>query len=142
MVIPISIKIPGYKNYQLDSQNDTGAMSSCYNYKVIPTYYWKPTKVHFKVVNKQLMKISYVAHDFPIYISSTIVYVTLYNYDTGSNILLGQYFVKRHMPMIVDKDQITFSVKVRKYLSLRQIHTLLEFLIIMWIQSLNLLNTC
>lgn len=60
--------------------------------------------MHFKDVNKQIMKISYVAPDFPTYISSTIVYVTLYNYDTGSNILLGQYFLKSHMPMISYKD--------------------------------------
>ena len=50
------------------------------------------------------MKMSYVALDFPIYISSTIVYVTLYNYDTRSDILLGQDFVKRHIPMIGYKD--------------------------------------
>lgn len=104
MVIPVSIKIPGCKNHQLDAQIDIGAMSSCWKYKAILAYYWQPTKVHFKAVNKQLMKISYVAPDFPIYISSTIVYVTLYNYDNGSNIILGQDFLKRHIPMIGYKD--------------------------------------
>lgn len=111
MVILVSIKIPGFKSYQLYAQIDIRAMSSCYKYKAIPAYYWQPTKVHFKVVNKQLMNISYGAPDFPIYISSTIVYVTLYNYDTRFDILLGQDFVKRHMPMIFNKHRITISVQ-------------------------------
>lgn len=79
MIIPITIKVPSYKAYTLDAQIDIGAMSSCCKYKAIPSYHWKPTTVHFKEANKQLMNISHVAPEFPIGLASQEVYVTLYN---------------------------------------------------------------
>lgn len=69
-------------------------MSGCCGFKAIPAYHWKPTQVQFRAVNKQLMKIPYGALDFPLLLDSQEVYVTLYNYDTGTNMMLGQDFMK------------------------------------------------
>ena len=63
--------IPGYKEYTLDTQIDIGAMSSCCKYKAIPTYYWKPTQIQFRAVNKQLIQISYIAPDSPLLLGAT-----------------------------------------------------------------------
>lgn len=89
MVIPVKIKVPGYKEYTLDAQIDIGAMSSYCKFKTIPAYYWKPTQVQFRVVNKPLIKIPYISLDFPILLGSQEVYVTLYNYDNDADMLLG-----------------------------------------------------
>jgi len=40
VVIPIKIKLPKIKEYTLDVQIDSGAMSSCCKYGAIPSYYW------------------------------------------------------------------------------------------------------
>jgi len=73
-------------------------------FKAIPAYYWKPTQVQFRAVNKQLIKIPYIAPDFPILLGSQEVYVTLYNYDTGADVLLGHDFIKKLMPITIEKN--------------------------------------
>jgi hypothetical protein len=40
-----------------------------------------------------------------------VTYVTLYSLDTGDDILLGQDFVKRHMPLIVNTDSLCLTVQ-------------------------------
>ena len=89
LVIQVGIKIPGYKPYHLDAQIDIGAIRSCYKYKEIPSYYWQPTQIQFRAVNQQIVKIYFVALDFPILLNNLVTYVTLYNYDSGVDILLG-----------------------------------------------------
>lgn len=38
----------------------------------------------------------------------------MYNYDIGCEILLREDFVKKYMPILVDKDGITFTVQQSK----------------------------
>jgi len=52
VVIPLKIKMPNIKEYTLDAQIDLGAMCSCCKFGAIPSYYWQPTKLSFRVVNK------------------------------------------------------------------------------------------
>jgi hypothetical protein len=111
MVITVNIKIPGFKVYTLDAQIDTRDMSSCCKYKAIPAYYWQPTQIQFHVVNKEIMAILHVAPDFPIMLNDVPTYVTLYSRDTGADIFLGQDFVKRHMPLIVNIDSLILTIQ-------------------------------
>ena len=80
-------------------------------FKAIPAYYWQPTQIQFHVVNKEIMAILHVAPDFPIMLNDVPMYVTLYSRDTGADIFLGQDFVKRHMPLIVNIDSLILTIQ-------------------------------
>jgi len=109
VVIPLKIKLPNVKEYTLDAQIDSGAMCSCCKFGAIPSYYWQPTKLSLRAVNKELMQINYISPDFPVYLNHVQTYVTLYSFDTRSNILLGQDFLKRFLPVTFGKDFVTFT---------------------------------
>ena len=101
LVISINIKVQGYLQYTLDAQVDTGAMNSCAKFGALPSYYWQPVDISFRAVNKTELKIKFIAPDFPIYIQEEKVPVTLYCFDTGADILLGQDFVNKCLPLTV-----------------------------------------
>ena len=48
-----------------------------------------------------LMNIRAMAPDFPIILNGIPISVNLYSFDTGSDILLGQDFVRRHLPLVL-----------------------------------------
>lgn len=52
VIILIKIKLPKVKEYALDSQIDSGAMSCCCKFGAIPAYYWQPTKLQFRAITK------------------------------------------------------------------------------------------
>ena len=66
VVIPLKIKLPNLKEYTLDAQIDSGAMCSCCKFGAISSYYWQPTKLSFRDVNKELMEINHISPDFPV----------------------------------------------------------------------------
>jgi len=53
------------------------------------------------------MEINYISPDFPIYLIHVQTYVTLYSFGTGSDVLLGQDFLKRFIPVTFGKDTVT-----------------------------------
>jgi len=55
------------------------------------------------------MEINYISLDFPVYLNHVQTYVTLYSFDTGSDVLLGQDFLKRFLPVTFGKDTVTFT---------------------------------
>jgi hypothetical protein len=110
IVISVSIKTSGYLKYDLDAQLDTGAMNSCARFGAIPSYYWQQISLAFRAVNKTEMPIKHICPDFPIYINDRKVPVTLYSFDTGSDILLGQDFVNKCLPMTVHSSSIDFTI--------------------------------
>jgi len=61
VVIPTKIKLPKIKDYTLDAQIDSGAMSSCCKYGAIPSYYWQLTKLQFRAITKDVMEINHIA---------------------------------------------------------------------------------
>lgn len=110
IIISVNIKPSGYLVYTLDAQVDTGDMNSCAKHGAIPSYYWQTTNLAFRAVNKTEMKIEYVCPDFPIYIRDIKVPVTLYSFDTGSDILLGQDFVNKCLPMTVKHSSLILTI--------------------------------
>ena len=80
MVITVGIKFFGYITYSLDSQFNIGSMSSCCKYKAIPSYYWKPTQIQFRAVNKELISIQHFSSNFPLLLDGIVTYVTLYSW--------------------------------------------------------------
>jgi hypothetical protein len=110
LVISVNIRVQGYLQYSLDAQLDTGAMNSCAKHGAIPSYYWQPIDISFRAVNKTELKIQYIAPDFPIYLQEEKVSVNLYCFDTGADILLGQDFVNKCLPMMIGKDFVQFTV--------------------------------
>ena len=113
VVIRVDVKLSGNKQYSLDAQLDTGAMNSCEKHSAIPEYYWKPTNLQFIAVNKTLMTIRSMAPDFLIILNGIPTSVNLYNFDTCSDILLGQDFVRRHLPLVVEVSHICLNIQVR-----------------------------
>jgi len=111
LVIPVNIKVSGYLQYTLDAQVDTGAMNSCAKFGAIPEYYWQPVNISFHAVNKTELKISHIAPDFPIYIQDAKVSVTFYSFDTGADILLGQDFVNKCLPMTVGNKFVQLHIE-------------------------------
>jgi hypothetical protein len=114
IVISVDIKTLGYQTYSLDAQVDTGAMNSCAKFGAIPEYYWQNTNLDFRAVNNTLMKIEKICPDFPLYIQNLKVPVTLYSFDTGSDILLGQDFVNKCIPLTVTRDCLILSLYHQK----------------------------
>jgi hypothetical protein len=110
LVISVNIKVQGYLQYALDAQLDTGAMNSCAKYGAIPSYYWQPINISFRAVNKSELKIKYIAPDFPIYIQEEKVFVSLYCFDTGADILLGQDFVNKCFPFTVGTNFVLVTI--------------------------------
>jgi len=55
------------------------------------------------------MKIEFICPDFPVYILGHKIPVTLYSFDTGTDILLGQDFVNKCLPMNVGQSDITLT---------------------------------
>jgi len=110
LVISVQIKVFGYLQYTLDAQVDTGAMNSCAKHGTIPEYYWQPISLSFRVVNKTELKINHICPDFPIYIQDQKILVTLYSFDTGSDILLGQDFVNKCLPLTVGHSELIMTV--------------------------------
>jgi hypothetical protein len=110
LVIPVNIKVQGYLQYTLDAQLDTGAMNSYAKHGAIPSYYWQPIDISFRAVNKSEIKIKYIAPDFPILIQEEKVSVTLYCYDTGADILLGQDFVNKCLPFMIGNNFVQITV--------------------------------
>jgi hypothetical protein len=115
LIISVDIKVSGYIRYSLDAQVDTGAMNSCAKQGAIPEYYWQPVNIKFKVVNKIDIMIKFIAPDFPIYIKGIKIPVTLYSFDTGTDILLGQDFVNKCLPMTVGDKFIRLSYKNQSF---------------------------
>jgi hypothetical protein len=113
LVITIGIKPNGYLRYDLDAQVDTGAMNSCAKYGAIPSYYWQNVDLKFRAVNHTLMDIKYICPDFPIYISDHKVPVTLYSFDTGSDLLLGQDFVNKCLPLTYFLKHVNFTINTK-----------------------------
>jgi len=113
VVIRVDVKVSGYKQYSLDAKLDTGAMNSCAKHSAIPEYYWKPTKLQFIAINKMLMIIRSMAPDFLIILNGIHTFVNLYSFDTCSYILLGQDFVRRHLPLVVEVSHICLNIQVR-----------------------------
>lgn len=113
LVISVDIKVSGYLKYTLDAQVDTGAMNSCANHGAIPEYYWQPVNIRFKAVNKTDLQIKFIAPDFPIFIENVKIPVTFYSFDTGSDLLLGQDFVNKYLPMTVGDQfvRLTYNQK-------------------------------
>jgi hypothetical protein len=101
LVISVNIKVSGYLTYTLDAQVDTGAMNSCAKHGAILDYYWQPVDISFRAINKTELKIKHIAPDFPIYIQEEKVPVTFYSFDTGSDILLGQDFANKCLPLTI-----------------------------------------
>ena len=85
-------------------------MNSCAKHGAIPSYYWQTNNLAFRAVNKTEMKIEYVCPDFPIYIRDMKVPVTLYSFDTGSDILLGQDFVNKCLPLTVRHSELQLTI--------------------------------
>ena len=109
VVIPLRIKLPNVEEHTLDAQIDSGAMCTCCKYGAIPSYYWQPTKLVFRAANKELMEINHISPYFPIFLNNVQTYVTLYSFDTGSDVLLGQDFLKIFLPVTFGKDSVTFT---------------------------------
>jgi len=84
-------------------------MDSCDDFKAILEYFWKPTYLNFRVVNKTPMTTIVFCIDFPINIYGHSTSVNLYHFDTGYDILPGQYFVRRHLPMAVNTYNIQLN---------------------------------
>ena len=80
-------------------------MSSCWKHKAIPSNFWQ---------HKELIEIKYIAPYFPILLGNVRTYVTLYFFDTGADMLLGQDFVKKHFHMLVKEESIEFIVQSKK----------------------------
>jgi hypothetical protein len=110
IVISVNIKVTGYLQYTLDAQIDTGAMNSCAKHGAIPEYYWQPIIVSFRAVNKTELKINHICPDFPIYIQDQKIPVTFYSFDTGSDILLGQDFVNKCLPLTVGNSFVQLNI--------------------------------
>jgi len=55
------------------------------------------------------MAINHISPDFPVYLNHVQTYVTLYSFDIGSDVLLGQDFLKRFLPVTFGKDSVTFT---------------------------------
>jgi len=109
IIISVDIKPVGYMQYTLDAQVDTGAMNSCAKYGVVPHYYWQNINMSFGAVNKTEMKIEYISPDFPLYIQNQKIPVTLYSFDTGTDILLGQDFVNKCLSMTVSHSLLSLT---------------------------------
>jgi hypothetical protein len=116
LIISVNIRAAGYLQYTLDAHIDIGAMNSCSKHGAIPEYYWQPIDLSFRAVNKTELKIKHIAPDFPIYIQDQKIPVTFYSFDTGSDILLGQDFVNKCLPMTVGYQfvQLTINGKALK----------------------------
>jgi hypothetical protein len=110
IVISVHIKVSGYLQYTLDAQVDTGAMNSCAKHGAIPEYYWQNIDLSFRAVNKTEIKIKHICPDFPIYVQDQKIPVTLYSFDTGSDILLGQDFVNKCLPLTVGHSELQLTV--------------------------------
>jgi hypothetical protein len=57
------------------------------------------------------MSIKGFAPYFPLYLNGVKTTVNLYNFDTGSDILLGHDFVNKYLPMTVGTNEVTFTVQ-------------------------------
>lgn len=55
------------------------------------------------------MEIIHIAPDFPLCLNNFQVFVTLYNFYTGTNFLLGQDLLKKLILVIFDIYYVTFS---------------------------------
>jgi hypothetical protein len=110
LVISVHIRIQGYLQYTLDAQLDTRAMNSCAKNGALPAYYWLPVDISFRAVKKTELKIKFIAPDFPIYIQEEKVLVNLYCFDTGVDILLGQYFVNKCLPLTVGNNYVQLTI--------------------------------
>lgn len=110
VVISIDIRPQGYLQYTLDAQIDTGAMNSCAKHGAIPEYYWQPVDLCFRAVNKTELKIKFICPDFLIYIQDCRIPVTFYSFDTGSNVLLGQDFVNKCLPLTVGLQYVQLTI--------------------------------
>ena len=55
------------------------------------------------------MEISHIAPEFPIFLNDVQVFVTLYSFDTGADVLLGQDFLKKYFPVTFGQDYVIFS---------------------------------
>jgi hypothetical protein len=110
IIISVNIRVSGYLQYTLDAQVDTGAMNSCAKHGAIPEYYWQPINLSFRAVNKTELKINHICPDFPIYIQDQKIPVTFYSFDTGSDILLGQDFVNKCLPLTVRHSELQLTI--------------------------------
>ena len=106
----MDIKVSGYLQYTLNAQLDTGAMNSCEKYGAIPSYYWNPIDIAFKAVNKTEIRIQSFAPDFPIIIQGAKVAVNIYCFDTGADMLLGQYFANRCLPFTIGSNYVQITI--------------------------------
>jgi hypothetical protein len=110
VVIPISIKTKGFEAYSLDAQIDTRERVSCAKSGAIPCYFWEPVQTRVKAINGEPLPISRYAPRFPILINDMPCTVTLYEYNAGANILLGQDFVHQHLPFTTEQESITMQM--------------------------------
>lgn len=62
LVVTISFKFPGYKEFELDAQIYTGSMISWAKFKALPEYIWKPFETFFKAINPKLVRIKHKNH--------------------------------------------------------------------------------
>jgi hypothetical protein len=111
LIITIYIKLSGYNPYSLDAQLDTREMFSCARFGAITEYYWKPIQTFLIVLNKIKIPIKGFAPYFPLYMNGVKTIVNLYNFDTGSDILLGHDFANKYLPMTVGPTEVTFTVQ-------------------------------
>lgn len=54
-----------------------------------------------------------MAPDFSIILNGITTSINLYSFDTGSDIFLGQDFLRRHLPLVVEASHIGLNIQRR-----------------------------
>lgn len=98
IIVIIEIRVNNYKPYFLDTQMVFGAMSCCEKYGAIMSYHWQKINMQFRV---WMVPINGIGLDFPIILNGEKTFVSLYYFDIGTYVLLGQDFVNKHLPMTI-----------------------------------------
>lgn len=115
--IEVEIKIKGFKPYKLHAYIDTGASICCATKNILPNEKWvtleKPIKV--KIADNSIILIEKAAKDLDVTVAGKIFRIpTLYQQETGIDILIGNNFLNTYRPFIQDLEHIVLHTLEEK----------------------------
>ncbi|AAM53128.1 ORFV [Mirabilis mosaic virus] len=112
--IEAKVKFKGYQTLSLHCYVDTGASLCLASKHVIPDDFWEnaPRSIPVKIANQSSITLNKVCRGLKINIAGNEFFIpTIYQQETGIDILLGNNFCQTYQPFIQWVDHIAFHIK-------------------------------
>nr|CAH68829.1 polyprotein [Carnation etched ring virus] len=107
------LKFPGYKQLELHCYVDTGSSLCMASKYVIPEEYWQTAEkpLNIKIANGKIIQLTKVCSKLPIRLGGERFLIpTLFQQESGIDLLLGNNFCQLYSPFIQYTDRIYFHL--------------------------------